>query len=222
MQRAQIATADAVFFISNNTTAEDERNVLRVWSVVRHAPLTHLYIYTHRPEYERYHTVHSTAVVCADEMKQSLLGSNCIHRGVATLIINLISTTTPEDHYEVPWMAQYGDGMGHEIYNLHVPELFRGCQFHHIAAYLFLEFQVVVIAVRIPVLHRTAEFETIDYHVILNPGAEYVLRGNEELVCIAQGLHEIHLIQAMSAEQFERSLHNHPPIFTTVPSGAPA
>ncbi|KNE70116.1 hypothetical protein AMAG_20242 [Allomyces macrogynus ATCC 38327] len=222
LQRAQIASADAVFFISNNTTAEDERNVLRVWSVVRHAPLTHLYIYTHRPEFERYHTVHSTAVVCADEMKQSLLGSNCIHRGVATLIINLISTTTPEDHYEVPWMAQYGDGMGHEIYNLHVPELFRGCQFHHIAAYLLLEFQVVVIAVRIPVLHRTAEFETIDYHVILNPGAEYVLRGNEELVCIAQGLHEIHLIQAMSAEQFERSLHAHPPIFTTMPSSAPA
>ncbi|KAJ3369002.1 potassium channel, sub T, member 2 [Allomyces arbusculus] len=223
LDRVQISTADAAFFISNNTTAEDERNVLRVWSVVRHAPLTHLYIYTHRPEFERYHTVHSTAVVCADEMKQSLLGSNCIHRGVAALIINLVSTMSPADHYDQPWMAQYGDGLGHEIYSLPTPELFQGKRFHHVAAYLFLEFQVVAIAVRIPIMHRSREFETVDYHVILNPGSEYVLRGNEDIVCIAQGLHEINLVLAMTKDQFDESLLHHPPIFSTkAATGLPA
>ncbi|KAJ3359197.1 potassium channel, sub T, member 2 [Allomyces javanicus] len=216
--RAKITTADAVFFISNNTTREDERNVLRVWSVVRYAPLTHLYIYTHRPEFERYHMVHATAVVCADEMKQSLLGANCIHRGVATMMINLVSTMTPEDHYDQPWMAQYGDGLGHEIYSMAVPEVFQGKRFHHVAAYMFLEFQIIAIAVRIPILHRSNEFETEDYHVILNPGSEYVLRGNEDIVCIAQGLHEINLVLAMNKEQFDTSLQNHPPIFSTTAS----
>ncbi|KAI9168331.1 hypothetical protein H9P43_007703 [Blastocladiella emersonii ATCC 22665] len=214
LSRAQVRSALGVFFISNNTSSEDERNVLRVWSVARFAPEVELYIYTHRPEYERFHYQHATAVVCADDLKQALLGCNSIHRGVATLVTNLINNSAPLDSYAKPWMVQYGDGLGHEIYNFAVRQVFVGRRFHHLCAYLFIEFQVIAIAVRIPIIHRTKEYETTDNHVVLNPSDDYVIRGNEEIVCIAQGMREIDLIQALTPESFERSLQDLPPIFS--------
>jgi hypothetical protein len=137
LARARTQCADAVFFISDNTTSEDERNVLRVWAVAQFAPQVDLYIYTHRPEFERFHLSHATACICADDMRQALLGYNCIHRGVATLITNLIFSSTPTHDYHLPWMVQYGDGMGHEIFNCTVPEIFIGKSFHHLVTVRF-------------------------------------------------------------------------------------
>jgi hypothetical protein len=54
-----------------------------------------------------------------------------------------------------------------------------------------------MIAVRIPVIHRTTTHEILDYHVILNPGDAYVIRGNEELVCIAHSSQEIKQMESL-------------------------
>ena len=36
-----------------------------------------------------------------------------------------------------------------------------------------------------------------DNHVVLNPADGYVIRGGEEIVCVAQGIHEMEVIQSM-------------------------
>ncbi|KAI9219264.1 hypothetical protein BC828DRAFT_174995 [Blastocladiella britannica] len=215
--RAKVRTSLGVFFISDNTWTEDERNVLRVWSVARHAPSVELYVYTHRPAFQRYHTHHATAVVCADDLKQALVASNCLHPGISTLVANLITNSEPLELYHKPWHAQYGDGMGHEIYNLQIVPVFVGKRFHHICAYLFREFQVISIAVRIPVVHHDLDYETLDFHVVLNPAESYVFCGNEEIVCIAQGIRDLTRIQKLTQETFTRSLQNRDPIFSVYP-----
>ncbi|ORZ37521.1 hypothetical protein BCR44DRAFT_1034523 [Catenaria anguillulae PL171] len=208
--RAKVRTALAVFIITVHAPEEDERNVLRVWSVAKHAPDAEIYVHTHAPTYDRFVVQHATAVACAEDLKQALLGCNLMHPGAATLVTNLINNCKPLETYASPWLAQYGDGLGHEQYNFSVVPVFVGRRFHHIAAYLYCEFQVVAIAIRIPVFHRDVNFDTLDYHVVLNPAEDYVFRGNEEIVCIAQGLSELERIHNLTPETFERSLNGHP------------
>ncbi|ORZ39816.1 hypothetical protein BCR44DRAFT_1425701 [Catenaria anguillulae PL171] len=182
LSRAQVRSALAVFVLSSNLASDDERSVLRVWSIAQYAPHVELYVFHHRPEYSRFHLGHATAVVCAEDLRQALLAVACLHPGAATLVTNLVNDAKPLEAYASPWLAQFAS----------------------VCAYLFREFQVVAIAVRVPVVQVEAEgeFETVDYHVVLNPGAAYVFCGTEEIVTLAQGIRELELIQKLARTTF--------------------
>ncbi|KAI9183025.1 hypothetical protein H9P43_003941 [Blastocladiella emersonii ATCC 22665] len=239
LQRARVRDAQAVFFMSepgsatsgletphhhhaaatahgssssSTTETEDERNVVRVWSVARYAPRVDLYVYVQRPEYERYHAARANEVVCVQDLKQALLASNLVSRGVATLFTNLINNATPLKDYSRPWLVQYGDGLGQEVYKLGVPAPLVGMRFHRAAAYLFAEFQVTAIALRVPL--RDSAGKVRDGHVLLNPAADCSLFGDDELVCIAQSPREIALVESLDHAQFDASKAQYPSLFS--------
>ncbi|KAI9182962.1 hypothetical protein H9P43_003878 [Blastocladiella emersonii ATCC 22665] len=229
LQRARVRDAQAVFFLADTGSSatggyhdthvegaetEDERNVVRVWSVARYAPRVDLYVYVQRPEYERYHAARANEVVCVQDLKQALLASNLVSRGVATLFTNLINNATPLQDYSRPWLVQYGDGLGQEVYKLGVPAPLVGMRFHRAAAYLFAEFQVTAIALRAPL--RDGAGKVRDGHVLLNPAADCSLFGDDELVCIAQSPREIALVESLDHAQFAASKAQYPSLFSEI------
>ncbi|KAJ3330216.1 potassium channel, sub T, member 2 [Blyttiomyces sp. JEL0837] len=203
LKRAQIQYASAVYIIADRNTSnprkEDERNTLRAWAIDEYAPLTPLYVSNLLPETEAYQEKTTTAVVCVDELKQLILGHTTLFNGSATLLINLIHKHAPYDSYAEPWRALYGDGTGNELYCAQINPIFVGHRFMDVSWYLFREFQVILIGVKVFVRARNV------HHHILNPGLNYVFDRTDACIFIAQSPTDINAISTLSGEEFATS-----------------
>ncbi|KAI8907631.1 hypothetical protein DFJ77DRAFT_503775 [Powellomyces hirtus] len=206
MQRAQLQYASAAFIIADRNapdkTLEDDQNTLRAWAFDDYAPLTPLYVYNLLPETEAFQEHNCNEVVCIEDLKQILLAYNCLYKGAGTLMLNLLVQTTPMDSYDEPWMAQYGDGCGNEIYSTPVNPIFVGKSFQEVSYYLFKEYQVICFAVRVVLKTRG------DSHLMLNPGRSYTIGAFDQLFYIAQRQEDVTAIEELTADEYEMSLMN--------------
>ncbi|KAI9143121.1 calcium-activated BK potassium channel alpha subunit-domain-containing protein [Paraphysoderma sedebokerense] len=214
LRRVQLKNASAIFIVTDFNSAsvvEDERNVLRVWSINRFAPNVPLYVYLNRPEFETYHIQFARDVACVEDIKQALLAYNCLYRGSSTLILSLLINIIPLKQYEKPWMVQFGDGLGNEIYERRVNEIFVGMSFAEVSWYLYREFQVILMAVRTRIHNERGATEhhpnDSDYysHIILNPGKSYIFKAHDDCIYIAQGPSDIDDIEDLTRDQYFRS-----------------
>lgn len=112
MSRVQLQSADAAFIIPdrnpNDFSEEADRVILRSLAFDNFAPRTPLYVYNVISETYSLEQKITTAAICLDSLKQMLLAYNCLYRGSATLLINLLKQASPRNHYDEPWQAQYG------------------------------------------------------------------------------------------------------------------
>jgi hypothetical protein len=112
MNRVQLHSADAAFIIPDRNPKdfceEADRVILRSLAFDNFAPETPLYVYNVIAETHSLEQKITTAAICLDSLKQMLLAYNCLYRGSATLLINLLKQASPRNHYEEPWQAQYG------------------------------------------------------------------------------------------------------------------
>ncbi|ORX93957.1 hypothetical protein K493DRAFT_261892 [Basidiobolus meristosporus CBS 931.73] len=204
LQRASIENASAVFILSDrdteDTIEEDENNTLRTWAVHIHAPHVPIYTYNHHPFTSTNQQNVTTQTICPKEYQQALIGYNCLYRGSATLILNLLYNSQPIDKYSEPWQAQYDDGSGNEIYSGLVNPNFVGKPFALISWYIYQEFQAVLFAVNVYVNRLKA------HHLVLNPGNCYELGPNDICYYISQGPQEIQDISKMTQSEFLNSL----------------
>ncbi|TPX56518.1 hypothetical protein PhCBS80983_g04476 [Powellomyces hirtus] len=206
MQRAQLQYASAAFIIADRNapdkTLEDDQNTLRAWAFDDYAPLTPLYVYNLLPETEAFQEHNCNEVVCIEDLKQILLAYNCLYKGAGTLMLNLLVQTTPMDSYDEPWMAQYGDGCGNEIYSTPVNPIFVGKSFQEVSYYLFKEYQVICFAVRVVLKTRG------DSHLMLNPGRSYTIGAFDQLFYIAQRQEDVTAIGELTVDEYEMSFMN--------------
>ncbi|KAI9155875.1 hypothetical protein H9P43_008985 [Blastocladiella emersonii ATCC 22665] len=226
LHRARVRDAQVVYSLSESsretdaptlqTETDDERNMVRSWSVARCAPRVDLYVYVQQPEYERYHAARASEVACVQKLQHALLASNLASRVVAVLFIYLISNATPLKIDSRPWIVQYDDGLGQEVYKIGVPVPVVGLRFHHAAACLFAEFETTPIALRVPL--RDARGKVRGGHVVLNPTADGALYTDNELVCIAQSPREVGLVEALHHDQFDASKARYPVLFAETKS----
>ena len=89
-------------------------------------------------------------------------------------------------------MAQYGDGAANDIYSIRVNPIFVGMPFIEVASvghfrsfklifqYLYDNFQVILIAVKGYINHLQK------YHLMLNPGRDYILCQLDDCIFIGQ------------------------------------
>ncbi|KAJ3014222.1 potassium channel, sub T, member 2 [Thoreauomyces humboldtii] len=204
MERVQLQYAAAAFIVADRNapdkTLEDDQNTLRAWSFDDFAPLTPLYVYNLLSDTEAFQEHTCNASVCIEDLKQVLLGYNALYKGAGTLMLNLLVQTKPMDSYDEPWLAQYGDGCGNEIYSTPVNPVFVGKSFQHTSFYLYREYQVICFGVRVMLKNRG------DSHLMLNPGSAYTIGPFDQLFYIAQQQSTVAAIEKLTAEEYEQSI----------------
>lgn len=212
LRRSGLGNASAAFImassVAKNSRCEDEQNTLRAWSMDEFSPATPLYVETLSSETKEILQKTCSGVICLEEFKQIFLASNCLYRGIATLVINLINHIPVFSKFDMPWQCQYGinrlkigDGASNLLFEVDINHLFIGTTFTSLSFYLFKEFQVNLIGI-----NRNIKGE--EYKVILNPGF-YRLDPNDKLFIIATSDEDIKLISKLSAAEYELSLDNH-------------
>lgn len=65
----------------------------------------------------------SDQIIIVEEIKMNLMSKSCFSPGIINLISNLISSCPDADEeFESDWLAEYAEGMGHEIYRVKLSE----------------------------------------------------------------------------------------------------
>ena len=59
-------------------------------------------------------------LIIVEEIKMNLLAKSCFAPGLISLISNLIMSAgePDESQFSQPWLPEYAEGMGHEIYRM--------------------------------------------------------------------------------------------------------
>ncbi len=133
------------------------------------------------------------------EVAQTLLAYNCLYRGVATLMINLIRGVRKPPDSDKCWHEQFGDGMKSEIYRIEVRQMFVGESFQSLASYLYREFQVILFGA-----HVYIDYED-SFYISLNPGKKFAPRKSDYLFVIANSYDDIKAIENLTYRQFKKN-----------------
>ena len=238
LRRAKVRQAAACFIIADRHRSitvpdaidEDHKNVLRVWSTRKYAPTTPVYVYNLRPETAIHVGPLSRQVVCVNSIKQMILACSTLHRGTVTLIANLVHHAPPLKSYERAWQSVYTDGIGNSVRFAPFNPLFSGKTFADVAWYLYAEFQVILIGLRLRVpasidahkakikrphaTHPTPDTSpqqtifTYKSHIVLNPGPKYIIPTfhlAHELIFISQSFEDIADIECLTPHQFHET-----------------
>ncbi|ORY38190.1 hypothetical protein BCR33DRAFT_720897 [Rhizoclosmatium globosum] len=111
----------------------------------------------------------------------------CMVPGFLTLILNLISTYSNERsplHDREPWMYEYTLGASNQIFSFRVPPGLSSMRWDEVVETVFKTFNVTIFAVTSLSGPATGKLR-------LNPGKEYLLRGDDVLFCLTNGGDEV-------------------------------
>ncbi len=112
LERVKLQWASAAFLVPDrnprDNAEEADKITLRSLAFDSYAPNTPLFVYNIMPDSYSLQEKITDAAICLDSLKQMLLAYNCIYRGTATVLINLLRQTSSRDAYDEPWQSQYG------------------------------------------------------------------------------------------------------------------
>ncbi|KAG0244238.1 hypothetical protein BGX31_009518 [Mortierella sp. GBA43] len=207
LERVQARYAEGIFVIAdrnspNEHQEEDRHNTLSTVAF-RNASDSGIYTYNLLPETEIYQKNAATQVVCADELRQVLLGFNCLQQATATLILNMLHQHRPSEKFSEAWQAEYDDSLGNEFYVSYLNPIFDGKPFGFVSWFLYRRFQVILLGI-------TIRLQSGEHHTALNPGKEYLFQHNEQCIFIAQNptdLDDINELTEKNLENFLEHLH---------------
>ncbi|KAJ3182035.1 potassium channel, sub T, member 2 [Geranomyces variabilis] len=198
--RMDSGTASAAFVLSNRRATdwfeEDQNTTLTAWSFHIHNPSVPLYTEVLLPETAAFHQM-TEMVICVDQIKQVVLACNCLHVGVSTFIMNLIFQSNPSNACSLAWEFQYSDGLANEIYHAEANPVLVGKSFAFVSWFLYVEFQVVLFAVR-P--------ENGAGELLLNPGRAYSIQKDDVCYYIAHHTTDLENIQGMTEAEMLRAM----------------
>jgi voltage-gated potassium channel Kch len=220
MRRAALRKSSACFVMSDSEISvtseeamvEDHKNVLRIWSLKKFSPNTSLFVHNLRPETDLHVRPFVKKAVCAVSIQQTILGINCLYKGAGTLLTNLIHQAPLFKTYKKSWQAGYADGLKNGIYFFPFISFFEGKLFSELCWYLYAEFQVILIGMRLKIPAgiklKTRKIFTLKDHIILNPGEGFKIPGSHlssEFIIIAQSLDDVNDIEALNKKEFEET-----------------
>ncbi|KAI8894303.1 hypothetical protein BC833DRAFT_624078 [Globomyces pollinis-pini] len=205
LERVQLKSASAAIILADLEIApemkrsEDEQNTLRAWAFSDFSPEVPLFVETLLPDTSSLHEEFTSATVCIDEFRQIFLGYNCLYRGVATLMINLLRLARRTITTNHPWQEQYGDGMRSEIFKAPLNEIFVGKRFAEVSMYLYKEFQIILFALQIYIPEKRVK------HITLNPGLDYSLRAGDICYFIANSYEDVSAVSQLTMAKYLRT-----------------
>ncbi|KAI3657390.1 hypothetical protein MP638_001711 [Amoeboaphelidium occidentale] len=227
LARVAFSKASACFVIADrakaiNTDAafgEDNETVLKVWGMKRFAPRVPLYVTSLKPETNIHINPVCRGVVCMGSLRQILLGYSSMYKGGCAVITNLVHTSKPLNKIKTAWHSVYADSVNNKIITAPFNDLFCGKKFAELAWFLYAEFQVILVGLRMRIPAainlkklniRSTSFNsenayTLKEHVVLNPGSDYVIPASgciKDLIFIANSFDDVTDLEFMTPEQF--------------------
>eukprot|EP00232_Nephroselmis_pyriformis_P010612 CAMPEP_0182887858 /NCGR_PEP_ID=MMETSP0034_2-20130328/21082_1 /TAXON_ID=156128 /ORGANISM="Nephroselmis pyriformis, Strain CCMP717" /LENGTH=544 /DNA_ID=CAMNT_0025021245 /DNA_START=189 /DNA_END=1819 /DNA_ORIENTATION=- len=144
--RARTDTAECCFILTNKFAADndamDSRTVLRAVAIKNFNPSLETFVQVIEPE-NKMHVcaagVHMDHILCIDELKMNLMGQNCRCMGFATLVANLVasSSISPDASYEMEWQREYAMGMTQELYAFDIGKEYWGLTFIQVSLMVY-------------------------------------------------------------------------------------
>ncbi|KAL5015533.1 hypothetical protein ScPMuIL_009803, partial [Solemya velum] len=183
LKRCRINDADACFVLAPKCESDkeqaDHQTILRSWAIKDFAPRCRQYLQLYKME-SKLHVKFAEHVVCQDEFKFALLANNCLYPGLSTLVTLLLHTTTLDECMSLKnslnWQQIYGRHSSNEVYHVQVNrsqifQNYKNKSFTEASAEAHKNFGVSLVAV--------LDMAKADPKLILNPGSEYKLKGND-------------------------------------------
>ncbi|KAI8618350.1 hypothetical protein BC830DRAFT_1061519 [Chytriomyces sp. MP71] len=126
-------------------------------------------------------------VLCSDKVTMSILARECLVPGFLALVLNMISTysndssAAPENE---PWVYEYTLGAANQVFSFRIPPGLSQIKWEEVVETVFRTFNVTIFAV----MSLSGLFVG---RLRLNPGNEYVLRGDDVVFCLTSGGDEV-------------------------------
>ncbi|KAL2913073.1 hypothetical protein HK105_207418 [Polyrhizophydium stewartii] len=206
LDRVQLRSARAAFILADSGAPdpeiEDEHNTLRALAFDDYAPNTPLYVDNLLPATEAAQEKTTTAAVCLHDLVDAFLAFNCVYRGIATLVVNLLHHQDEYSDYGDPWRALYADGMSNFFDAVPLNPLFVGLSFSKVALYVYKEFQIALVGIQ-------TGFDLVpNGQVVLNPGPKYLLQESDICLCITPSQEDINAMLSLPLQHLQRTFED--------------
>ncbi|KAK3249995.1 hypothetical protein CYMTET_40608 [Cymbomonas tetramitiformis] len=188
LYRARVDLADACFILVNKFAEdpdnEDARAVLRAMSVRHFNRNVRVFVQIIEPE-NRVHLLEAGIppddILCVDQLKLNVLGTNCMCHGYTVLIANLCSSSalSLESMFEYEWQMEYALGMVQEIYSMQVLKHLVDLDIFEAAAAIYSFSTAATIGI------GRYDENNCTHQVVLNPGS-YKLKSRDVLYVICE------------------------------------
>lgn len=122
------------------------------------------------------------------QLKMSVIVKNSFIPGFATMIMNLITSSTTfisSDIVETPWILEYISGASQEIYVIKIPEEFTcPIKFHLFVLHAYMEYGILVLGIKRKKIYEY-DNEIFTYEYLINPKIDYLNIVDDEVILIA-------------------------------------
>jgi len=175
LHRVMAECASACFILTDRNTGstkeQDSVTFLRTLAAQSFNPQLRLFVQVIEPEIVRHLTaigVNPNRIVCCNEVKLGLLAHAVLMKGFATLLYNLVaSTSLSEEAFSEPWERDYGHGMAKEVYRVPIGKAFAGKSFSYLCLSFFQEHDIVLFGI------------SSGSHIFLHPGSDYQVKRSD-------------------------------------------
>ncbi|KAF0698337.1 Aste57867_11057 [Aphanomyces stellatus] len=200
--RTKLETAEAVFVLADTDTrcaeTQDASTLLQALSVRNHTDSTGCHVRMYLQMVSDVHDelsyiVGANQTIHATRIKADILSRGVVCPGSCALILNLLQSV---DHAKLrkkvphpsPWMQEYMEGMGQQIYTVHFSDAMDGHRYEDVARRFFEGFDVVLLAV------YRREMRDDQPHVVLSPFGNAIREGDIGFILTAAA-DVVHAIQ---------------------------
>eukprot|EP01125_Pyxidicula_operculata_P014288 TRINITY_DN4758_c0_g1_i2.p1 TRINITY_DN4758_c0_g1~~TRINITY_DN4758_c0_g1_i2.p1 ORF type:complete len:562 (+),score=123.99 TRINITY_DN4758_c0_g1_i2:1038-2723(+) len=183
LDRVSLETADACFILNDlfieDVEEADRAVVLHCLSVKSFKKSLPVFVELHKPESKvLLHRAGLCNVICINEIKSGILARSIFTPGFSTLINDLMRSNQLESTRGS--IAETARGSCMQIYNIPIPRALYKMSFYEAVATVYTKKNAILIG-----------FQCQDKKIILNPGKDYVISGEEIGFFISQDMPNI-------------------------------
>ena len=91
-------------------------------------------------------------LIIVEEVKMALLAKSCFAPGIISFISNLIMSSgedEDDEEQEEPWVTEYVQGMGHEIYRRRLSTMMENRYFSELVRLIYKKLRAIVFAIEV-------------------------------------------------------------------------
>ena len=135
--------------------------------------------------------------LCIDEIKVSLMASNCLVPGILTLIMNLVHTYQDvNEHIDKIWQSEYNEGASNQIHSFKFPNGLINKSFSIVVSALYASFGLTLFAI---ISKNT---------IVIAPKNDYVIKHDDIGICLLRGGEEVLLRVSIQFNETNSQINN--------------
>ena len=195
--KANIAHAKAVFLLSTHdqtNLVKNDQFIILACKAISQASQAQIYAQLNFTQSLLHDWCDWDTACSTQQVKMSIIVKNGLIPGFATMIMNLISSSSNYYNSEVkdtPWLLEYIHGASQEIYVVKIPDYFNVSKvkisFHHFVSFAYEEKYSLIIGVK---TKKEYHLDKDIYYCsfLMNPMNDYLLKQSDELIIICSDL----------------------------------